>query len=210
MSNACHNASADAFDAAGHAEPHAEAEGNTRAGHVDSDAVPGHASSTAEPALCPSGVSDQRAELYGEIAEHFGTLRSALQRWHEAFRRVHGGPASDPSRGQGRALALLNIQGEMRQRDMGFILNIRPQSLGEVLAKLERAGLITRRTSEKDRRVLLVSITDKGRDCVRCIRPPFPEVDLTDDELEQFSHALSQFINAFERDAQRLNRVDQQ
>ena len=166
----------------------------------------------AEPRCTPAGSasapSDQRAVTIDEIVEHFGTLRSVLQRWHEAFRRMHGGPAGDPSRGQGRALALLNMQGEMRQRDMGFILNIRPQSLGEVLAKLERSGLITRRTSEKDRRVLLVSITEKGRACVRSCKPPFPDVDLSDDELEQFSSMLERIIRAFETDTARLNSTD--
>ncbi len=163
----------------------------------------------AEPRCSPAdgtpAPTSQRAVTIDEIVEHFGTLRSVLQRWHEAYRRMHGGPAGDPSRGQGRALALLNMQGEMRQRDMGFILNIRPQSLGEVLAKLERSGLITRRTSEKDRRVLLVSITEKGRACVRSCKPPFPDVDLSDEELEQFSSMLERIIRAFEGDTARLN-----
>ena len=99
------------------------------------------------------------------------------------------------------------MQGEMRQRDMGYILNIRPQSLGEVLGKLERAGLVTRRTSEKDRRVLLVSITEKGRACVQNCKPPFPDVNLTDEELVQFAHMLGRMVEAFDADAARLNSL---
>lgn len=142
-----------------------------------------------------------------EVIELFGAMRSSLQRWHDAYRRVHGGPASDPSRGQGRVLALLDMQGEMRQRDMGFILNIRPQSLGEVLAKLERAGFISRRTSEKDRRVLLVSITEKGRACVRDHKLPFPNVNFTNEELDQFAGLLSRLVDAFDADTEHLNTL---
>ena len=142
-----------------------------------------------------------------EAIELFGVMRSSLQRWHDAYRRVHGGPAADPSRGQGRVLALLNMQGEMRQRDMGYILNIRPQSLGEVIAKLERAGLVERRTSEKDRRVLLVSITEKGRGLVERQKPPFPRIDFTDEELATFTSLLSRVIDAFAEDAARLNSM---
>ena len=42
-----------------------------------------------------------------EAIRLFGAMRNSLQRWHDAYRRVNGGPASDPSRGQGRVLALL-------------------------------------------------------------------------------------------------------
>lgn len=95
----------------------------------------------------------------------------------------------------------------MRQRDMGYILNIRPQSLGEVIAKLERAGLVERRTSEKDRRVLLVSITEKGRGLVERQKPPFPRIDFTDEELATFTSLLSRVIDAFDEDAARLNSM---
>ena len=160
---------------------------------------------TSEPAA--GAPEEASAQLTDEVIELFASMRSSLQRWHDAYRRAHGGPASDPSRGQGRVLALLDMQGEMRQRDMGYILNIRPQSLGEVLAKLERAGLVSRRTSEKDRRVLLVSITDKGRACVSKRKVPFPAVDFTDDELKQFAGLLSRLVNAFEADAERMSKL---
>ena len=142
-----------------------------------------------------------------EAIRLFGAMRNSLQRWHDAYRRVNGGPASDPSRGQGRVLALLEMHGEMRQRDMGRALDIRPQSLGEVLAKLERAGLVKRRTSDKDRRVLLVSITEQGSACVRRHKPPFPAIGFTSEELSTFSNLLSRAVDAFDEDTARLNAM---
>ena len=160
-----------------------------------------------DPSHGTEPAGDMRDVTVDELIELFGAMRSALHRWHDAVRRHRGGPTQDTSRGQGRVLALLSMQGEMRQRDMGYILNIRPQSLGEVLGKLERAGLVTRRTSEKDRRVLLVSITEKGRSCVQDCKPPFPDVSLTDEELAQFVHMLGRMVEAFDADAARLNSM---
>lgn len=181
----------------------------TQASAADQTIAGTAGANTPQPDLShnPEPSGDMRDVTVDELIELFGAMRSALHRWHDAVRRHRGGPTQDTSRGQGRVLALLSMQGEMRQRDMGYILNIRPQSLGEVLGKLERAGLVTRRTSEKDRRVLLVSITEKGRACVQDCKPPFPDVNLTDEELAQFSHMLGRMVEAFDADAARLNSM---
>ncbi len=65
--------------------------------------------------------------------------------------------------GRGRVLATLALQDNLTQRDLAFILGIRPQSLGELLGKLEADGFITRQRSETDKRAVKVSLTDAGR-----------------------------------------------
>lgn len=72
------------------------------------------------------------------------------------------GPAADPHRGQGRVLALLKMRPEISQKDLSYLLDIRPQSLGELLAKLERNGYIQRDTSEDDRRAMNIRLTEAG------------------------------------------------
>ena len=69
----------------------------------------------------------------------------------------------DPHRGQGRILALLKLQPEIDQRELALILDIRPQSLGELLAKLERQAYLTRSPSESDRRVMEIRLTEAGK-----------------------------------------------
>lgn len=73
------------------------------------------------------------------------------------------GPMGDPHRGQGRVLSLLKMQPEISQKDLSYILGITPQSLGELLAKLEKNGYITRETSESDRRAMIIKLTPEGR-----------------------------------------------
>jgi len=72
-------------------------------------------------------------------------------------------PWSSPHRGQGRVLALLKLHPEISQRDLGSILDIRNQSLGELLSKLEKQGLIERESSDEDKRTMIVRLTDEGK-----------------------------------------------
>lgn len=68
----------------------------------------------------------------------------------------------DPHRGQGRVLAILAENPEISQKKLSFLLDMRNQSLSELLAKLEKAGLITRVPSEEDRRSMNVRLTEEG------------------------------------------------
>lgn len=77
-------------------------------------------------------------------------------------KRSEVGPMGDPHRGQGRILALLKLQPGISQSELAYLLGMRPQSAGELLAKLERAGLIERTQSETDKRVLHVKLTAEG------------------------------------------------
>jgi DNA-binding MarR family transcriptional regulator len=97
-----------------------------------------------------------------ELLERLFRLEWLLRMKHMHHHRDHG-PMATPHRGQGRILALLALKPEMSQKELAAILDIRSQSLGELLAKLERQGFITRSTSEEDRRGMNISLTDAGR-----------------------------------------------
>lgn len=96
-----------------------------------------------------------------DLQEQFAHLTWRLHRFHLRNHRDHG-PMGDPHRGQGRILALLKLQPEISQKDLSYLLDMRPQSLGELLAKLERNDYITRAPSQADRRVLVIKLTEKG------------------------------------------------
>ena len=131
--------------------------------------------------------STEQEPTIEELIRQMALLRQSTQRWHETLRRNNGGCAADYLRGQGRVLSLLNLQGEMPQRQMGYILNIRPQSLGEVLIKLEKAGYVERHPSPTDRRALIVSITEAGKKAVEDTQPIRPAFDgFSDQELTDF------------------------
>jgi|GEM_PF-3665029 len=65
--------------------------------------------------------------------------------------------------GQGRILALLNLHEGINQRDLAYLLQIRPQSLGESLIKLEKSNFIERRLNENDKRSFNIYLTELGK-----------------------------------------------
>ena len=108
----------------------------------------------------------------------------------------------DPQQGQGRILSALRRMHSISQKELGKALNIRPQSLGELLQKLESNGYITRHRSETDKRVLIVELTDRG-EAFQIIKPDYDELftDLNTREkttlkkcLEKISERLTELI----------------
>ena len=61
-----------------------------------------------------------------------------------------------------RLLTILLENPGISQRALSDLLHIRPQSMGEQLAKLESSGLITRQVNQHDRRVFNLYLTDEG------------------------------------------------
>jgi len=94
------------------------------------------------------------------------------------------GPMGAPYQGQGRILSMLKIKPEISQKELAHILNIRSQSLGELLAKLERSGYITRTPSEVDRRVMDVRLTESGK--------AVSEQDVESEHQESFLDCLNE------------------
>lgn len=108
----------------------------------------------------------------------------------------------DPWQGQGRILSTLRRRQSISQRELGDILDIRPQSLGELLQKLEANGYITRHRSETDKRSLIVELTAKG-EIFQLHKPDYDElfIDLNIRDkatlkrcLEKISERLTELI----------------
>lgn len=65
---------------------------------------------------------------------------------------------------QKRVLIILSEDGDISQRELTVRLGIKPASASELLTKLENNGLIERRPSKADRRTLIITLTDAGRE----------------------------------------------
>lgn len=97
-------------------------------------------------------------ELLEQLFRLMGLLRRRAMHVHGEY-----GSLLSPHQGQGRVLALLKLKPEVSQKELSAILDIRSQSLGELLTKLERQGYIARSPSEEDRRVMNISLTEAGK-----------------------------------------------
>lgn len=135
--------------------------------------------------------------------EQLFRLQSLLRHRHMLDHRDRG-PLGAPHHGQGRILALLKLKPEMSQKELSAILDIRSQSLGELLGKLESQGYLTRTPSESDRRSLDIRLTDLGRQASEQLEPT-PDSEsffgcLTPEELQTFSGFLDRLIQKLEEE----------
>jgi len=132
-----------------------------------------------------------------DLFEKMMYLQWLLHRRHLQSRSGHG-PFADPTRGQGRVLAILKLQPEISTRDLSYLLDIRQQSLSELLSKLEKSGYITRTPMESDKRVMMITLTDKGK-AVPQERPDFSDLFdcLTPEEQDTFGGYLDRIIQTF-------------
>ena len=101
--------------------------------------------------------------------------------------------ANDKSitQGQGRILVILHQKEGISTKELSEILNIKVTSLNETLNKLIKNGYVKKEVSPKDKRVLLIYLTEKGRRA----KPPKPkDLDifdcLSDDEKENLDRYL--------------------
>ncbi len=70
------------------------------------------------------------------------------------------------SPGQLRFLAGIKEESPVSQKRIQEILCVKASSLSTIISKLEDEQLIIRKRDEKDKRNLIIDITDKGRDLV--------------------------------------------
>ena len=123
-------------------------------------------------------------------------LHERLHRLHRLMRRRHmdrrrgGGPLADTTRGRGRVLAALQMHSPIPTRELAYLLDIRQQSLNELLQKLQADGFVERRPSPTDRRVMLVHLTEAGRGAKLGDEAADYLSSLTDEEVASFTALL--------------------
>ncbi|NNJ31299.1 MarR family winged helix-turn-helix transcriptional regulator [Lacrimispora defluvii] len=115
---------------------------------------------------------------------------------------------SDSCRGQGRVLSILKRNPQITQKELSALLDIRSQSLGELLVRLERDGCIIRVPSETDRRVLHITLTEQGMKAAgQAEKNKERSAELFDclskEEKEYLGKVLNRLEAAFEKEAGR-------
>ena len=128
-------------------------------------------------------------------------LEWLMNRCHMKNHHRHG-PMGGLHRGQGRALKLLAKHPGLKQQELAALLDMRTQSLGELLTKLERGGYIEREPSEADRRAMDIRLTEQGRQAAeqagKCGDADAPFDCLTPEERQAFGGYMARVIESLE------------
>ena len=100
-----------------------------------------------------------------------------------------------------RTLSVLADNDGATSRELCEILDVRPSSLSELLGKMEEHGLVTRQTSEEDKRAAKVLLTEEGKTAAADLKENMKKhaeefsACFTDEEAEAFC-ALADKLSA--------------
>ena len=103
------------------------------------------------------------AKLTAPPTDTAARLRLAVMRLARRLRQ-QAPPGASPS--QLSVLATLDNHGRMSLGELAAAERVQPPSMTRVVAALENAGLVERVVDPTDRRVIWISLTDKGRSFV--------------------------------------------
>lgn len=90
------------------------------------------------------------------------TVTESVHRLMRSFRRLTGQDHRHP-RGYHRLLRILSRHEGVSARELADLMEIRPASLAELLAKMETDGFILRKKDQKDRRIHRIHLSPMGR-----------------------------------------------
>ena len=77
--------------------------------------------------------------------------------------------------GQPKVLEFLSQHGESDQKTIASYCEIEPATVGSILLRMERSGLVVRRQHEGNRRSLFVSLTEQGEQAAAAVAEIFPQ-----------------------------------
>lgn len=140
-------------------------------------------------------------EKKSEAISLFMQLQGLSNRYQKQ-RFKNGG---NPNSGQGRLLSLLKMKPEITQRELTELSGMTKQSVAQLLDKLEKRGYVTRKQSDKDRRVSKIDLTPEGAAAMQEMdsEPHRRERGLgfdclSDEELSNFIDYMSRIIERLE------------
>ncbi|MGX7418005.1 MarR family winged helix-turn-helix transcriptional regulator [Carnobacterium gallinarum] len=135
------------------------------------------------------------------LTEQFRQLNK-LQHFYFGKKRMEAF-GRNPQREQGRVLVIIKMQPEISQKELAYLLDMHPQVLNELLAKLEKDDLITRVSSEEDQRSIKITLTDAGLNAINQESESTDEATifavLSVDEQVQLSEYIERIINELDK-----------
>lgn len=155
---------------------------------------------TVEPetATTPAGA---------EPIDAFDQLGQSFKRTMAAMRRLRGRETHHPGELSFAQYSLLfGLAGgcELSSRELAFSADLTPATVTQMLDSLEGAGLVARVRSLRDKRVVLTSLTDRGRAVVEerraRVEPQWRSAlgEFSDEELRTAAAVLEQIRAMFE------------
>ncbi len=107
-------------------------------------------------------------EVPPHVAESAGWIRGVVGQLHRRLRQVDNAGILTPS--QSAVLNRLLREGAATQGELAAAEHVRQQSMAATLGVLDELGYLARTPDPADRRRVVISLSDAGRDTVRGIQ----------------------------------------
>ena len=137
--------------------------------------------------------------------ENKKSIMDTILQLSRATRRSHP-RGRDVSHGAFKIMQILDDNPSMRTSDLAEALDIRPSSLTEKLTRMEQHDLISREKDSSDSRIILVSLTEKGKNLLVVRKKNHEETTeklqnvLTESEQVEFARISEKLIDFFEKE----------
>jgi DNA-binding MarR family transcriptional regulator len=146
--------------------------------------------------------SDERLDSAAELGRAFKRATAAVRRLRGRETRRPPGELSDA---QYSLLFGLCDQEELSSGELALAADLSPATATEMLDGLVAAGLVDRRRSQRDRRVVLISLTDRGAALIDERRARYEPLwqatlaEFSDEELAIASAVLERLRGMFDQ-----------
>jgi DNA-binding MarR family transcriptional regulator len=114
---------------------------------------------------------------------------------------------NDVSIGHAMIINVLNGYGSLSQVQMSRILNITPASVSNLIQSMLKDQLIERKADEKDERIMLATLSEKGLAQSKIVKEAWKSVEqrFTGAFTNEENQLISQLLNKFEEKEYLLN-----
>jgi len=131
--------------------------------------------------------------------------------FEQNFQKKIAGKFKELSKNQPMVIKIIGIEGEIMPSTLGKYTGMEKSSLTRMVDDLEKKGIVFRKTDPDDRRKVLVSLTEKGRDCYNRLSQITTEMAeeilqfVDDEDVENFMHSLETMVKVMRKiDASRF------
>jgi DNA-binding MarR family transcriptional regulator len=105
-----------------------------------------------------------KEELISQLTGLFKTLgQNVMHYQQEPWRKL------DVPLAQLKSLMIIHIKGSINVRDLALELGVTPGNVTSIVDRLVGQGLVKRSEGQEDRRIVLLQLTDKGRETINKI-----------------------------------------
>jgi DNA-binding MarR family transcriptional regulator len=107
------------------------------------------------------------------------------------------------SKNEPRVIRIIGMEGEIMPSTIGNYTGMEKSSLTHMVDDLEKKGMVFRKKDPKDRRKMLVSLTDKGLDCYNYISKTTDEFfnSLDEKDVEDYVQSLETMVRILRKTA---------